>query len=68
MDFCRDNSPPDAVRRQIAEEHSTSAEIWRQMADLGWLGISIPEEYGGLGLSMADVVPVVESMGRHLMG
>jgi acyl-CoA dehydrogenase len=68
VDFCRKNSPLDGVRRQIEQEDSVDAAIWTEMADLGWLGITIPEQYGGLGLSLADVVPIVESMGRHLMG
>ena len=68
IDFCRKNSPLDNVRRQIEQEHSVDAAVWSEMADLGWLGITIPEQYGGLGLSLADVVPIVESMGRHLMG
>jgi alkylation response protein AidB-like acyl-CoA dehydrogenase len=38
------------------------------MAELGWLGIAIPEAYGGAGLGFAEVVPVVEQMGRNLMG
>jgi alkylation response protein AidB-like acyl-CoA dehydrogenase len=38
------------------------------MAELGWFGIAIPESYGGAGLELAEVVPVVEQMGRNLMG
>jgi alkylation response protein AidB-like acyl-CoA dehydrogenase len=67
-DFCRKNSPLDVVRKQIEQEESVDAAVWAEMTDLGWLGITIPEQYGGLGLSLADAVPVVESMGRHLMG
>jgi alkylation response protein AidB-like acyl-CoA dehydrogenase len=37
------------------------------MAELGWLGIAVPEAHGGVGLSLAEVVPVVEQMGRQLM-
>ncbi|HEX5690589.1 MAG TPA: acyl-CoA dehydrogenase family protein, partial [Roseiflexaceae bacterium] len=33
----------------------------------GWLGIAIPEQYGGAGLGLREVVPVVEQMGRALM-
>ena len=41
--------------------------VWNEIAELGWLGIAIPEEYGGVGLSLGEVVPVVEQMGRNLM-
>ena len=37
------------------------------MVDLGWAGIIIPEQHGGLGMSLADAVPVVESLGRYLV-
>ena len=67
-DFCRTHSPVEAVRKQIDHEHSTTPELWQAMADLGWLGVTIPEQYGGLGMHLADAVPIVESMGRHLMG
>ena len=68
VDFCRKHSPLDRVRTQIDQEASVDPSVWQEMVDLGWLGVTIPESYGGLGLSLADVVPIVESMGRHLMG
>ena len=67
-DFCRTHSPVDAVRKQIEQEQSTTPELWAAMAELGWLGVTIPEQYGGLGMTLADAVPIVESMGRYLMG
>jgi alkylation response protein AidB-like acyl-CoA dehydrogenase len=48
-------------------ESAFDRQLWRAMADLGWLGISIPENYGGVGLSLAELVPVVEQMGRRLV-
>jgi alkylation response protein AidB-like acyl-CoA dehydrogenase len=68
VDFCRKHSPLDRVRAQIDQQDSADPAIWQEMVDLGWLGITIAEAYGGLGLSLADVVPIAESMGRHLMG
>ena len=38
------------------------------MASLGWLGIAVPEEFGGSGLGLAEVVTVVEPMGKYLVG
>ena len=68
VDFCRKHASIDRVRGQLEQELSADPAVWQEMVDLGWLGIVIPESYGGLGLSLADVVPIVESMGRHLMG
>lgn len=40
---------------------------WREMAELGWLMLAIPEERGGLGGDAVDVMAVAEGIGRHLM-
>ena len=37
------------------------------MAGLGWLGITIPEEYGGTGGRFLDLLPIYEEMGRFLV-
>ena len=53
----RDNNDADGFSR----------DVWREMAALGWLGIVIPEEYGGAGLGYLDQMVVIEEMGRGLM-
>ena len=53
----RDANDPDGFSRQL----------WREMAALGWLGIIIPEEYGGAGLGAMDQMVVLEELGRGLM-
>lgn len=65
--FCRDKSPVAAVRTQIEVEDGFDADIWKEMADLGWLGIAIPEEFGGSGLTMGEVVTIAEPLGRNLL-
>ncbi|MBT3371595.1 MAG: acyl-CoA/acyl-ACP dehydrogenase [Rhodospirillaceae bacterium] len=64
--FSASKSPIDAVRQQIEAEGAIEADLWREMAALGWLGIAIPEEYGGSGLGLGEVVSIVEPMGRNL--
>lgn len=66
--FCREKSPVDKVRSLIDDETGHDPAVWRELAELGWLAIAVPEEFGGVGLSLAEVVPVVEQMGRALMG
>jgi acyl-CoA dehydrogenase len=66
--YCRDKSPIETVRRLIDDELGHEPAVFAEMAELGWLGIAIPEGYGGAGLGLAEVVPVLEQMGRHLMG
>jgi alkylation response protein AidB-like acyl-CoA dehydrogenase len=65
--YCRDKSPIETVRRLIDDELGYDPAVFAEMAELGWLGIAIPESYGGAGLGLAEVVPVVEQMGRNLM-
>jgi alkylation response protein AidB-like acyl-CoA dehydrogenase len=65
--FCRDKSPMDKVRALIEDESGFDAALWQEIAELGWLGIGVPENYGGIGLTMGEMVPLVEHMGRHLM-
>lgn len=66
--FCRDKSPVEKVRSLLDDETGYDPAIWNDLAELGWLAIAVPEEFGGVGLGIAEVVPVVEQMGRTLMG
>lgn len=65
--FCRDKSPIDKVRKLMESDLGYDADIWAEIAGLGWTAIAIPEAHGGVGLTLAEVVPVVEQMGRHLL-
>lgn len=65
--FCREKSPMDKVRKLMESELGYDADVWKEIGDLGWLGIAIPEDYGGVGLSLTEVVPVAEQMGRRMM-
>ena len=40
--------------------------LWKQIVDLGWPGVVIPETYGGLGLDYLDLVMIIGEMGRTL--
>jgi len=65
--FCREKSPMEKVRALMESEGGYDPDIWAEIGALGWLGITIPEEYGGVGLSLTEVVPVAEQMGRRMM-
>ncbi|MFN9925718.1 MAG: acyl-CoA dehydrogenase family protein, partial [Phenylobacterium sp.] len=65
--FFASRSPMAKVRRLIEDEAGHDPDVWREIVELGWLGIAIPEEYGGAGLGLAEVVPVVEQMGRYML-
>ena len=54
------------VREMELDENGYPPDLWRQMADLGWLGLAVPEEYGGQGLPMTYLGMVMEELGRVL--
>jgi alkylation response protein AidB-like acyl-CoA dehydrogenase len=56
--------PPSLVRKLMADERGYDPALWKKIAELGWLGLVVPEAYGGAGLSYVDLVVVLEEMGR----
>ena len=66
-DFCRDKSSIPAVRALLGSDKGFDPEVWKEMVALGWLGIAIPEQFGGSQMGFGSVVPLAESMGRHLL-
>jgi alkylation response protein AidB-like acyl-CoA dehydrogenase len=48
----------------MEDERGFSDAQWKKMAELGWTGLIVPEEYGGAGLNMVDMVVVLEEMGK----
>src|SRR5260370_32776184 len=57
-------APSAYVRRMIDDDGGVSSGLWAKLADLGWLGLLVPEEHGGLGLGLVDAVVVQEEMGK----
>jgi alkylation response protein AidB-like acyl-CoA dehydrogenase len=55
---------PERVRELMATETAFDDALWRAMADQGFTGLTIPEEFGGLGLNLVDLIAVAEEMGR----
>jgi alkylation response protein AidB-like acyl-CoA dehydrogenase len=53
--------------RDLRDPDGFSRDLWTEMARLGWLGIVIPEAHGGAGLGYADLMVVMEELGRGLM-
>ncbi|MDA1098237.1 MAG: acyl-CoA/acyl-ACP dehydrogenase [Proteobacteria bacterium] len=65
--FSANKAPMAAVRRQLEADAAITTELWQEIAGLGWLGIAIPEDFGGSGLGLGEVVAIVEPMGRNLL-
>ncbi len=54
------------VRRLRGADPGFERGVWREMAGMGWLGVLIPEEYGGLGLDLRAAAIIAEQLGRAL--
>ncbi|MBI3798180.1 MAG: acyl-CoA dehydrogenase family protein [Deltaproteobacteria bacterium] len=68
IDFVRTRSPVSRMRalRDAQDPIGFSRTLWKEMAELGWVGILIPEAYGGANMGLADLVVVLEALGRTL--
>ena len=63
-DFFEKECPKSLVRQMSADEKGNPPELWKKMAQLGWLGLIYPEQYGGGAGTMIDLVALEEEMGR----
>jgi len=65
--FLAAECPMAEVRRLMETETAFDAGLWRKMADQGWTGMFIPEQYGGFGMGMVEMAAALEEMGRALL-
>jgi 3-oxocholest-4-en-26-oyl-CoA dehydrogenase beta subunit len=63
-DFLAAECDKSVVRKLEASDSGHSSQLWKQMAELGWTGIIIPEQYGGVGLSLLELAVLFEEIGR----
>ena len=62
--FFENECGSDTVRRLMETPEGISAELWKKLAEQGWLGLIYPEQYDGTGLGLVDLVVLMEEMGR----
>ncbi|MGQ4809528.1 Acryloyl-CoA reductase (NADH) [Candidatus Entotheonellaceae bacterium PAL068K] len=65
--FLEEHCPTTFVRQMMEDDKGYSPDLWKQMADLGWLGLAFPEAYGGLDLGFVDLTVILEEMGAALL-
>src|SRR5215467_7128298 len=65
-EFLAKQCPSSYVRRMMEEEDAWDPAFWARLAEMGWTGLGIPEEYGGVG-TFLDLVVVLEEAGRALL-
>src|ERR1700704_5667477 len=64
--FLAEKSPPKAVRAVLDGQASYDRELWNGLAEMGFLGVAIPEEFGGAGAGYLELCVIAEEIGRSL--
>ncbi|HEX7758577.1 MAG TPA: acyl-CoA dehydrogenase family protein [Caulobacteraceae bacterium] len=64
--FLDAKSPTAAARAVLEGPQSYDAALWKGLGEMGFLGVVIPEEYGGLGLGYLELCVIAEEMGRAI--
>ncbi|MDG2335920.1 MAG: acyl-CoA/acyl-ACP dehydrogenase [Myxococcota bacterium] len=64
--FLNEKAPLEEVRKQCESEEGFDRGLWKQMAELGFAGLTIPEIHGGAGLDLVTLLVVLEETGRSL--
>ena len=62
--FFENECPSETVRRLMETPEGINAELWKKLAEQGWLGLIYPEQYDGIALGLVDLVVLMEEMGR----
>lgn len=65
-DYLDEHAPLSVCRAVLESDASYSDTLWKGVAELGWLGTAIPEEYGGSGFGRLELAVMAEEVGRAL--
>jgi len=65
-DYLAEHSPLATCRRVLEGKDLYDATLWKGVAEMGWLGAAVPEQYGGAGLGHLEMVLIAEEIGRAL--
>jgi len=66
-DFLAEECAKTKVRELSQDEIGYDRQVWHRMAELGWMGLVFPEEYGGMAASFLNLVILMEEMGRNIL-
>ncbi|MGN6117548.1 MAG: acyl-CoA dehydrogenase family protein [Nitrobacter sp.] len=64
--FLTEKCPPKAVRAVLDGKADYDRDLWKGLAEMGFLGVAIPEEFGGAGAGHLELCVLAEEMGRAL--
>lgn len=66
-EFLAKECPKKLVRELDESDKGYSSNLWNKMAELGWMGLSFPEKYGGNGGSFLDLTVLLDEMGYNIL-
>src|SRR3989440_7616796 len=64
--FLAEKCPPKAVRTVLDGKETYDKDLWKGLAEMGFLGVAIPEEFGGAGAGHLELCVIAEEMGRAI--
>ena len=64
--FLAEKCPPKAVRTVLDGKAAYDKDLWKGLAEMGFLGVAIPEKFGGAGAGHLELCVIAEEMGRAL--
>ncbi|MFC0239928.1 acyl-CoA dehydrogenase family protein [Rhodopseudomonas telluris] len=64
--FLSEKCPPRAVRAVLEGKADYDRDLWKGLAEMGFLGVAIPEEFGGTGAGHLELCVIAEELGRAL--
>jgi alkylation response protein AidB-like acyl-CoA dehydrogenase len=62
--FLQQRCPPERVQELALDPRGFAADLWKEIAGLGWPGLLIAPDHGGSGASLADALALMEELGR----
>jgi alkylation response protein AidB-like acyl-CoA dehydrogenase len=66
-DFVKGECTPDFVRKMEEDKKGYTDDLWEKMAELGWMGLLIADEYEGIGWTPLDLVVIMQELGAGLV-
>ena len=66
-DFLEKECPESLVREMEEDDQGYSPDLWKKMAEQGWMGLIIPEDQGGAAMTLCELVVLLEEFGRALV-
>jgi acyl-CoA dehydrogenase len=65
-EFLAERAPLERVRKALDKSAPDDRDLWKSVAEMGWLGAALPEQYGGGGFGALELAVIGEELGRAL--